>query len=273
MVGTGPFMFKEWVVGDHVTVVKNPNYWDTANAAHLDQITFKPIGDSTAKLQALQAGGVDLAFSISPPDVKTAQSSGLTIIDRGAVLQPVQPGHRTRASAASRPIYANKSVRLAIAEAVNKQSYIDAFYARPGQGPDRLHAAGHHRLQGRDPADLRRHQGQGRSAGRRPDRRPAQHRPLLPVQRRSAVHARSQGHGSGHRPGSPGGRLHGHPQDRGLARRLRQPTPPPASSRSTSSAGPATGPAPTTSSTPPGSATQAASRTRSSAGRTPRPTR
>jgi ABC-type transport system substrate-binding protein len=84
MVGTGPFIFKEWVPGDHVTIVKNPSYWDTPNAAHLDQVTFKPIGDSTAKLQALQSGGVDAAFSISPLDVKTAQGSGLTIIDRGA---------------------------------------------------------------------------------------------------------------------------------------------------------------------------------------------
>jgi len=37
----------------------------TANAAHLDQITFKPVGDSTAKLSALQTGGIDLCNLIS----------------------------------------------------------------------------------------------------------------------------------------------------------------------------------------------------------------
>ena len=56
MNGTGPFMFKEWVPGDHVTIVKNPNYWDSANAAHLDAVTFKKIADVTAVLNALQSG-------------------------------------------------------------------------------------------------------------------------------------------------------------------------------------------------------------------------
>jgi len=134
MVGTGPFMFKEWVAGDHITVVKNPNYWDTANAAHLDQITFKGIGDSTAKLQDLQSGGVDAAFSISPLDVTTAKSSGLTIIDRGASCN--QLNLDINQSVGGTPtIYANKSVRMAIAEAVNKQSYVDAFYSGLGKVP------------------------------------------------------------------------------------------------------------------------------------------
>jgi len=59
---------------DHITLVKNPNYWDAANAALLDQVTFKPVGDETATLQDLQSGTVDAAFSLSPLDVKTAQA-------------------------------------------------------------------------------------------------------------------------------------------------------------------------------------------------------
>jgi ABC-type dipeptide transport system, periplasmic component len=134
MVGTGPFIFKEWVPTDHVTLVKNPNYWDAANAAHLDQVTFKPIGDSTATLQALQSGGVDAAFSISPLDVKTAQGSGLTIIDRGQSCNQLNLD-MNQSVGGTATIYANKNVRQAVAEAVNKQSYVDAFYSGLGKVP------------------------------------------------------------------------------------------------------------------------------------------
>ena len=44
------------MTGDHYTIVKNPNYWDTADAAHLDTIIFKPIAESANRLAALKAG-------------------------------------------------------------------------------------------------------------------------------------------------------------------------------------------------------------------------
>jgi peptide/nickel transport system substrate-binding protein len=134
MVGTGPFIFKEWVPGDHITIVKNPDYWNKAGVAHLDQVTFKGIGDSTAKLQALQSGGVDAAYSISPLDVKTAKDSGLTIIDRGGSCNQLNLD-MNQSVGGKATIYANKNVRLAISEALNKQSYVDAFYSGLGQVP------------------------------------------------------------------------------------------------------------------------------------------
>jgi len=128
MVGTGPFMFKEWVPGDHITLVKNPNYWDTANAAHLDQITFNvALGDSTAKLQALQSGSIDFAETIAATDVAAAQSSGLTIIDRGDSCNLGYLG-MNQSLGAKPTIYADKNVRLGIASALNTASYIKAFY-------------------------------------------------------------------------------------------------------------------------------------------------
>jgi peptide/nickel transport system substrate-binding protein len=135
MVGTGPFMFKEWVVGDHITVVKNPNYWDAANAAHLDTVIFKAsFTDSTAKLQALQSGGADLAFSISPTDVTTAKNSGLSIIDRGQSCNQLNLDMNQSVNGKA-TIYADANVRLAISEAVNKQAYVTAFYGGGGNVP------------------------------------------------------------------------------------------------------------------------------------------
>jgi peptide/nickel transport system substrate-binding protein len=136
MVGTGPFKFKEWVVGDHVTLVKNPDYWDSANAAKLDQITFKSnLGDSTAKLQALQSGSIDLAETIAPADVTTAKNSGLTILDRG---QSCNLGYLglNQSVAGTPSIYADKNVRLAVAYALNKSQYITSLYAGQGKVAD-----------------------------------------------------------------------------------------------------------------------------------------
>jgi peptide/nickel transport system substrate-binding protein len=140
MVGTGPFSFKEWVPGDHVTVVKNATYWDTPNAAHVDQITFKVIGDETATIQALQSGGVDLAFAISPTDVATAKGAGLTIIDRGASCNLGYLGMnqtlRDKTGTVLGPtIYTDKNVRMAVAAALNTQGYIDTMYAGQGKIP------------------------------------------------------------------------------------------------------------------------------------------
>jgi ABC-type transport system substrate-binding protein len=128
MVGTGPFMFKEWVPKDHITLVKNPDYWDPATAAHVDEIVFKPIGDSTARLQALQSGSIDIAVSIQPTDVKTVQSSGLTVINRGQQTCDILNLDLNESVGGTPTIYANKDVRLAIASALNKQAYINAFY-------------------------------------------------------------------------------------------------------------------------------------------------
>jgi len=49
-VGTGPFVFKNWVQGDQIVLEKNPDYW--GEAAKLDKATFKFISDPTAAFAA-----------------------------------------------------------------------------------------------------------------------------------------------------------------------------------------------------------------------------
>src|SRR5207302_426607 len=38
MVGTGPFMFKEWVTGDHLTLARNPHWWGGGARPYLNEI-------------------------------------------------------------------------------------------------------------------------------------------------------------------------------------------------------------------------------------------
>jgi peptide/nickel transport system substrate-binding protein len=132
MVGTGPFMFKEWVPGDHVTLVKNPDYWNAAaGGPYLDQITLRPITDTTATLNALQSGDVDLAVQMSPIDVPAVSGdSNLVAVDRGgACNEGVLAMNQTHAP------FDNVKIRQAVAAAVNRQALVDAFFGEAGIVP------------------------------------------------------------------------------------------------------------------------------------------
>src|SRR5215467_10670013 len=49
-VGTGPFAFKEWVTGDHITATRNKDYWKSGYP-YLDSVTWRPIPDQDVKAQ------------------------------------------------------------------------------------------------------------------------------------------------------------------------------------------------------------------------------
>ena len=125
MVGTGPFKFKEWVVGDHVTIVKNPNYWNKDAAAHLDEVVFKPVSEEAQIMNGLSTGEIDVAQKVAPIDIATVKGdSNLQVIDRGASCNTMQISMNHNYT----PIK-NAKIREAIAYAVNKQYLIDTFYA------------------------------------------------------------------------------------------------------------------------------------------------
>ena len=132
MVGTGPFKFKEWVSGDHVTVDKNPDYWNKDGIAHLDEIVFRPFADQTAEFNALSSSDVDLAQTIAPVDAESAKSDpNIQIIDRGESCNVANLAIND-----TKPPMDNHDIREAVGYAVNKQSYIDAFYAGQAKPAD-----------------------------------------------------------------------------------------------------------------------------------------
>ena len=60
-IGTGPFLFKEWVRGSHVIYERNPDYWD-APKPYLDQLVIRFIPDAGARSAAFETGQVDLGY-------------------------------------------------------------------------------------------------------------------------------------------------------------------------------------------------------------------
>ncbi len=58
-IGTGPFMFREWVKDDHIALVKNPEYFK--GAPNIDFWYYKVVADQTVEYAQLQTGEVDYA--------------------------------------------------------------------------------------------------------------------------------------------------------------------------------------------------------------------
>jgi peptide/nickel transport system substrate-binding protein len=118
-IGTGPFMFKDWAQGDHITLSAYEGYWGTQ--PKLREATFRFISDPTAAFASMMAGDVD-AFPNYPAPETAAQfksdprfkliigsTEGETILamnERNAPLDDIR-------------------VREAIAHAINRKDLID----------------------------------------------------------------------------------------------------------------------------------------------------
>jgi peptide/nickel transport system substrate-binding protein len=125
-VGTGPFMFKSWKVGDKLEIVKFPGYW--GRKAKLDRVIFRPIPNNAARLQALQSGEIQGYDLVEPADIPTIRNSpNLKVLDRPAfnvgyvgINQKIGP-------------MSNILVRQAVAYGLDRGAVVRGFYAGRGQ--------------------------------------------------------------------------------------------------------------------------------------------
>ncbi|MFT3972023.1 MAG: ABC transporter substrate-binding protein [Amaricoccus sp.] len=118
-VGTGPFRFQDWVQGDHVTLVRNPDYWGTP--AKLDKATFKFISDPSAAYAAMMSGDLD-AFPNYPAPENLAQFAA---DPRFQVLVGSTEGETILAMNNKRPPFDDIRVREAVAHAIDRKAVID----------------------------------------------------------------------------------------------------------------------------------------------------
>lgn len=76
-VGTGPFVFEEWVQDDTFSAVRNDQYWRKAENGdqlpYLDRIEFKVYVDSQARALALESGEIDMMYTLRAPDIANYQ--------------------------------------------------------------------------------------------------------------------------------------------------------------------------------------------------------
>lgn len=139
----GPFKLDEWVIGDHITLSKNPTYWRASEGLpKLDQLIYRFIPDTNQLIAQLASGECDLgtqdaAFEGSLPLIRQFEAEGLMIpqVVAGTVyehldfnIDPIE-GYTGFAGSVTNddgtPIFANPEIRQAIALCLDKQAIVD----------------------------------------------------------------------------------------------------------------------------------------------------
>jgi peptide/nickel transport system substrate-binding protein len=120
VVGTGPFKFVEWVPGDHFTIVKNENYWESGHP-YLDGVQVSIYRDAQAMVAALEAGALDVADLVPIPDADRLKND-----PKYKTYQTHDLGQFFYAIVnAGKPPLDNKMLRQGISYAIDRKRFAD----------------------------------------------------------------------------------------------------------------------------------------------------
>ncbi|HLN13243.1 MAG TPA: ABC transporter substrate-binding protein, partial [bacterium] len=129
-VGTGPFMFKEWVAQDHITVVRNPayrwgsSYYKHTGPAYLDQIIYKVILEPAVRTGTLKSGETQFIDDVDPQQYDVLRhDSQLVVIDQGQTGS----GETILLNTSTGPT-ADPQVRVAIEYAIDRDGLNQSVY-------------------------------------------------------------------------------------------------------------------------------------------------
>ncbi|KMW57907.1 Peptide/opine/nickel uptake family ABC transporter, periplasmic substrate-binding protein [Candidatus Rhodobacter oscarellae] len=116
-VGTGPFKLGQWVQGDRVELVENPDYW--GDKPSLKSATFKFISDPNAAFAAMMAGDIDAFPGYPAPEtlIQFEADPRFQLLIGSTEGETILSTNNKRVT--------DIRVRKAIAHAINRQEIID----------------------------------------------------------------------------------------------------------------------------------------------------
>lgn len=123
VVGTGPFKFKEWITADHVTLVRNDDYWDGTPV--LDEVIYKIVPDTASAVQQLKTGEVDVYVGVEGSQVEDFKDTDVDIV---VYPQLSFTFYGTNLDEAKTTKFQDVRVRQALMYALDRQAIVDNIY-------------------------------------------------------------------------------------------------------------------------------------------------
>ncbi len=134
LLGTGPFVLKEWESGDHITLVKNEKYRDYPDKPKVDQIIVRIIPSREVGKALITSGEIDVLWDLSEADVPEFEDNPDIVVN----IRPGPGSERLLLNLADptldatddpinhpHPILGDLKVRQAIQYGIDKQLIVD----------------------------------------------------------------------------------------------------------------------------------------------------
>lgn len=129
-VGTGPFVFEEYVPKDHLTLVPNkdydwtPSFFEHRGPPRLEKVTFRFYTDPATRVLALESGEADIMGEIPPQDaVRLDESSDYELMPVPIPGQPLQFFMNTRRAPTD-----DQRVREALIYAIDRPAIVKTVF-------------------------------------------------------------------------------------------------------------------------------------------------
>ena len=118
-VGNGPFILTEWEANDHITVARNPKFYDAANV-RVDTSIIYPTSDYVAALKRFRAGELDTQDRMPAQQIDWLRAN----LPQTLRLGPVLTTEYLLANAAQKP-FDDVRIREALNLAVDRETIVN----------------------------------------------------------------------------------------------------------------------------------------------------
>ncbi|MCL2674287.1 MAG: ABC transporter substrate-binding protein [Defluviitaleaceae bacterium] len=127
-IGTGPFKFHDWIIGDRTILVRNDDWWygDVA----FEYLVFRVVPEQTVRYIEIETGNADIGMAILPTDVPRAIADPNVVLHRMPNL-----GYHYLGFNMLRGAFAGENghlLRQAVAYALDMEAIIDVAFAGTG---------------------------------------------------------------------------------------------------------------------------------------------
>ncbi len=133
-IGTGPYKFKEWVAGQKIVLVANPDYFE--GRPYIDGYITRIIPDMATMFLELRGQGIDIS-GLSPLQY-TRQTESKLFQNNFNKYRYLSFAYTYLGYNLKNPLFTDKKVRQAISYAINKEAIISGVLlglGKPATGP------------------------------------------------------------------------------------------------------------------------------------------